>query len=111
MTLVLLNPHAQGGRAARMRPALHSWLQAHAPGVTLAAPNTLAESLALLRSLPSGSRVVAVGATARWTDMQGGEHHTPFLSSLTAGFDYAVGLRALNGPRWLRGCRAICGPR
>ncbi len=27
----------------------------------------------------------------------------PFLSSLTAGFDSAVGLRAINGPRWLRG--------
>lgn len=27
----------------------------------------------------------------------------PFLSSLTVGFDSAVGLRALQGPRWLRG--------
>jgi diacylglycerol kinase (ATP) len=161
MTLVLLNPHSQGGRAARMLPALNTWLQAHAPGVTLAAPDTLAESLALVRGLPVGSRVVAVGGDgtlnrwlpavlerqltlglvpmgsgndcarglglyglpwagalalylnapaqtvdtgfASWTDMQGVEHHTPFLSSLTAGFDSAVGLRALNGPRWLRG--------
>jgi diacylglycerol kinase (ATP) len=27
----------------------------------------------------------------------------PFLSSLTIGFDSAVGYRALHGPRWLRG--------
>lgn len=27
----------------------------------------------------------------------------PFISSLTAGFDSAVGLRAIHGPRWLRG--------
>ncbi len=27
----------------------------------------------------------------------------PFLSSLTVGFDSAVGFKALNGPRWLRG--------
>jgi diacylglycerol kinase family enzyme len=27
----------------------------------------------------------------------------PFLSSLTTGFDSSVGLRALNGPKWLRG--------
>ncbi len=27
----------------------------------------------------------------------------PFLSSLTVGFDSAVGYRALHGPRWLRG--------
>jgi diacylglycerol kinase family enzyme len=161
MALVLLNPHAQGGRAARQAPALAAWLSAHAPGVTLAAPDSLADSLALLRSLPTGSRVVAVGGDgtlnrwlpavldqqlqlglvpmgsgndsarglglyglhwtealthalhappqsvdtglAIWTDLQGHVHHTPFLSSLTAGFDSAVGLRALNGPRWLRG--------
>lgn len=161
MALVLLNPHAQGGRAARQAPALAAWLSAHAPDVTLAAPDSLADSLALLRSLPAGSRVVAVGGDgtlnrwlpavldqqlqlglvpmgsgndsarglglyglhwtealahalnappqtvdtglASWTDLQGRVHHTPFLSSLTAGFDSAVGLRALNGPRWLRG--------
>ncbi len=161
MALVLLNPHAQGGRAARQAPALAAWLSAHAPGVTLAAPDSLADSLALLRSLPTGSRVVAVGGDgtlnrwlpavldqqlqlglvpmgsgndsarglglyglhwtealthalhappqsvdtglAIWTDLQGHVHHTPFLSSLTAGFDSTVGLRALNGPRWLRG--------
>lgn len=34
----------------------------------------------------------------------GGQEHTvPFLSSCTAGFDTAVGLRALQGPRWLTG--------
>jgi diacylglycerol kinase (ATP) len=161
MRLVLLNPHAQGGRAARHAPALATWLQAHAPDATLAAPDSLADSLALLRSLPAGSRVVAVGGDgtlnrwlpavlaqqlqlglvpmgsgndsarglglygmpwsealahaltappqavdsglATWTDLQGQVHHTPFLSSLTAGFDSAVGLRALNGPRCLRG--------
>ncbi|MBX3607351.1 MAG: hypothetical protein KF788_18870 [Piscinibacter sp.] len=29
--------------------------------------------------------------------------HVPFISSLAAGFDAAVGQRALVGPRWLRG--------
>ena len=29
--------------------------------------------------------------------------HVPFLSSLAVGFDASVGLRALRGPRWLRG--------
>jgi diacylglycerol kinase family enzyme len=27
----------------------------------------------------------------------------PFISSFTTGFDSSVGLRALNGPKWLRG--------
>ena len=161
MTLVLLNPHAQGGRAARRVPALRAWLAAHAPDAQLAAPEALSDSVALLQSLPEGSRVVVVGGDgtlncwlptllarrhtvglvpmgsgndsarawgvhglpwtqalalalqgpaqaidtglARWCDLQGQTHETPFLSSLTAGFDSAVGLRALNGPRWLRG--------
>ena len=161
MTLVLLNPHAQGGRAARLAPALAEWLQAHAPQATLAAPEALADSLTLLRRLPAGSLVVAVGGdgslnrwlpailenqltlglvpmgsgndcarglglysmpwqaalqhalhapsrrvdtgSVSWTDLQGQPQQTPFLSSLTAGFESAVGLRALQGPRWLQG--------
>jgi diacylglycerol kinase family enzyme len=161
MALVLLNPHAQGGRAARMAPLIAQWLRVHAPQAQLAAPDSLGESLALLRSRPIGSRVIAVGGdgtlnrwlpallenqltlglvpmgsgndSARalglyglpwptalehallaptqavdtgqvnWIDLQGQAHPTAFLSSLTAGFDSAVGLRALQGPRWLQG--------
>ncbi len=32
-----------------------------------------------------------------------GEREVPFLACCTCGFDSAVALRALNGPRWLRG--------
>ena len=32
-----------------------------------------------------------------------GDRSVPFLSSLAVGFDASVGLRALQGPRWLRG--------
>lgn len=158
---VLLNPHAQGGRAAAQLPRMAAWLHTHAPGTHLAAPAALADSLALLRGLPRGSRVVVVGGDgtlnrwlpvflereltlglvpmgsgndsaralglyglswqdalqhalqapaeavdtgwAEWHDLQGQSHTSPFLSSLTAGFDSAVGLRALQGPRCLRG--------
>lgn len=161
MILVLINPHAQGGRAARSIAAMGDWLGQHAPHAQWAAPNELQDSLARLAALPEGSRVVVVGGDgtlnrwlpsllarrlsvglvpmgsgndsaralgvfglpwtqalplalqgtaqavdtglARWTDLQGQMHASPFLSSLTAGFDSAVGLRALNGPRWLRG--------
>lgn len=161
MALVLLNPHAQGGRAAHRIPALRDWLSQHAPDAQLAAPEALEGSIALLQALPEGSRVVVVGGdgtlnrwlptllarqltvglvpmgsgndSARawgvfglpwrqalshalqgpaqnidtglthWMDMQGRPHETPFLSSLTAGFDSAVGLRAINGPTWLQG--------
>lgn len=161
MTLVLLNPHAQGGHAARRIPALRDWLAAHAPDTRLAAPESLQDSLAQLNTLPEGARVVVVGGdgtlnrwlpallarrlrvglvpmgsgndTARawgvfgrpwqaalswalqgpaqttdtglahWQDLQGQTHEVPFLSSLTAGFDSAVGLRAQQGPTRLRG--------
>lgn len=159
--LVLLNPHAQGGRAAQRIPQLREWLAQHAPHAQLAAPAALTESIALLQAQPEGQRVVVVGGDGtlnrwlptlmarrlqvgllpmgsgndsarawgvyglawpdalalalhgpaqamdtgltRWTDLQGQQHESPFLSSLTAGFDSAVGLRALNGPSWLRG--------
>ena len=161
MALVLLNPHAQGGRAARMVPWMNAWLHTHAPGVQLAAPEALLDCLALLRSQPRGSRVVAVGGdgtlncwlpallenqltlglvpmgsgndfaralglyglpwqdalhhalhapaqlidtgAVHWTDLQGQDHDAAFVSSLTAGFDSAVGRRAQQGPAWLQG--------
>ena len=31
MALVLLNPHARGGRAAQQLPVLENWLHVHAP--------------------------------------------------------------------------------
>lgn len=161
MRLVLLNPHAQGGRTAQRIPALRAWLAAHAADAQWAAPEALPDSLTLLQSLPEGSRVVVVGGDgtlnrwlpallarrltvglvpmgsgndsarawgvhglpwakalqhalhapaqwvdtgrACWTDLQGATHETPFLSSLTTGFDSAIARRALHGPRWLRG--------
>ena len=35
--------------------------------------------------------------------LRSGALERPFLSSLTVGFDSAVGYKALHGPRWLRG--------
>ena len=69
MALVLLNPHAQGGRAVRSIPAMRDWLSQHAPGAQLAAPAALQDSLALLQALPEGSRVVVLGGDGtlnRW---------------------------------------------
>jgi diacylglycerol kinase (ATP) len=156
MALVLLNPHAQGGRAARLAPRVKAWLMAHAPDAEFAAPASLDASLSLLSQQSSGARVVAIGGDGtlnRWLPVllhkqielglvpfgsgndtaraigTYGQHwtsalqqalsascapmdvgialfngqQTPFLSSFTAGFDSAVGKRALDGPKWLRG--------
>ncbi len=155
---MLLNPHAQGGRAAALLPRLQAALP---PDVVLHAPRDLVDALALLQQLPRGSRVVAVGGDgtlnrwlpallrndlelgvvpvgsgndvarslglhgrsplaslvhalnaeprpmdvgcAEWMDPQGRGYRVLFLSSFTAGFDSAVVLRTLSGPRWLSG--------
>jgi diacylglycerol kinase family enzyme len=155
-SLVLVNPHAGGGRAARLVPRLHQWLQGHAPHTQLAVSPEIGQALQQIRALPPASRVVVVGGdgtlnhmlpavlegqhvlglvpwgsgndfaralglrgrhwkeclhlglTAEPVAMDVGVLHTdkgihPFASSLTAGFDSAVGYRALTGPRWLRG--------
>lgn len=57
---------------------------------------------ALHHALQAPAQAVDVGHV-RWTDLQGIGHDVPFLSSLTVGFDSAVALRALRGPRWLQG--------
>jgi diacylglycerol kinase family enzyme len=156
--VVIANPRAQGGRAARLLPALRDALP---PGVALHTPEHFDAALALLRGLPEGSRVVAVGGDgtlhrwlpallerdhelglvplgsgndvaralglrrgsplpwlthalngppsfmdtglATWHDALGERRETPFLSSLSAGFDAAVVARALTGPTGLRG--------
>ena len=154
---VILNPHANGGRAARLQSPL-------ARGLTenLFVTSTAAEASQMVNALPAGSRVIVVGGdgtvqnilpavvagahtlglismgsgndTARalgvhklgWQasldhaltglatpidlgeasfidDQYGKERRILFISSLTAGFDSAVNLRAVNGPRWLSG--------
>lgn len=156
MALVLLNPHAQGGRAARLASRLEAWLMAYAPQATFAALDSLDASLKLLSQQPTGTRVIAIGGDGtlnRWLPMllqnqlelglvplgSGNDtaraigvfgqswpsalqhalegecrlmdigmamfdgQRVPFLSSFTAGFDSAVGKRALEGPKWLRG--------
>ncbi len=156
MALVLLNPHAQGRRAARLVKHIEAWLMANAPDVAFAAPDSLDASLNLLLQQARGTRVVAVGGDGtlnRWLPALLQQHlelgvvplgsgndsaraigvygqhwqkalvhalkgscspmdvgvakfdaqRVPFLSSFTAGFDSAVGKRALNGPKWLRG--------
>jgi diacylglycerol kinase (ATP) len=163
--LILLNPHAGGGRAARLYTPLARALAAmpcdagqQMPHFTLT--DSEATALACIEALPPASRVVVVGGdgtlnrllpallrgghtlglvpagsgndTARALGVRGmaceaalhlalsgdattmdvgeaafplpqGPQTVPFLSSLTAGFDSAVGLRAIHGPRWLRG--------
>jgi diacylglycerol kinase family enzyme len=153
---ILINPHAGGGRAARLAPVLQEWVHTRTLPGALCVAESVPQALDWLRALPRGATVALVGGdgtvnqmlpallenalcmalipqgsgndvaraigvygmlwqhalqlaqTATPRPMDVGWLHTdtlqcPFLSSLTVGFDSAVGYRALIGPRWLRG--------
>lgn len=154
--LVIVNPHAAGGRAQTLVAPIARWLDAHRPAPRCADLSDAAAAAQAIAALPRGARVVLVGgdgtlhgllpvllerdaevgivplgsgndmaralglAGSAWADalahalgapatpVDVGEcafagRCVPFASSLTAGFDSAVSLRALNAPRALRG--------
>ena len=166
--MVLLNPHAAGGKAVALAEPMRLWLKQNSPQIALEMPDSVGNARLLIDALPPASRVVVVGGdgtlnqllpgllkgrhiaalvpfgsgndTARALGLYGlswekalahgltgavsrvdvglaefnidtngsvnGDIETlsvPFISSLTTGFDSSVGLRALNGPKWLRG--------
>lgn len=76
-----------------------AWPAALECALTSAVSSMDVGEVVLLQGTEDGS----VGALAP----QEGDHEAaravPFLSSLAVGFDASVGLRALRGPRWLRG--------
>jgi diacylglycerol kinase (ATP) len=59
--LILLNPSARGGRAARLEAPIRYWLDAHSHNVALVATRDVQHADELLRDLPERSRVVIVG--------------------------------------------------
>ena len=153
---LVINPHAGGGRARRLVPAMQAWAAGCRTPITVHVADGVPATLAWLHALPRASTVALVGgdgtvnqllpaflandlclalipqgsgndvaralgvAGMHWRAalqlaeqatpqaMDVGWLHTaqtqrPFLSSLTVGFDSAVGYKALHGPRWLRG--------
>ena len=153
---LLINPHAAGGRARRLLPALQQWAAARPTPCPICQADSVAEARQWLLGLPRGSTVALVGGDGTVNQMlpallandlqlalipqgsgndlaralglaglgwraalanvdsgqaqamdvgwlQTDSERLPFASSLTVGFDSAVGHQALRGPRWLRG--------
>ena len=59
--VVLLNPQAARGRAARLAAPMREWLARHAPAAALLMPDSADAARAALRALPAGTRVALVG--------------------------------------------------
>ena len=176
-TIVLLNPHAAGGKAAALAEPVREWLAKQTgqqngqqtAQIRLEIPDTAEQSRQLIDALPRNSRVVVIGGdgtvnqllpsliagkhtlalvpfgsgndTARSLGLHGlpwqqalqhglsgavsridlglaafqlgnegdaqckisQNRSVPFISSFTTGFDSSIGLRAINGPKCLRG--------
>ncbi len=154
--LVLLNPHAGGGRALRFEPDIRARIRTDHPGVRFVVTESIQAAHALIGDTEPDARIVLVGGdgtvnrilpallgserklaivplgsgndiaralglhkltwqqalmhaiTSPVSRMDVGQvefddRTVPFLACCTSGFDSAVALRALNGPRWLRG--------
>ena len=154
--LVMLNPFAGGGRAAKLEEAIRTRIRTDHPGARFVVAGTIPEAHALIEDTPPDARIVLIGGdgtinrmlpplvrttrelgivplgsgndvaralnlfTLAWPEALAhaltapattidagvvtfGEREVPFLACCTCGFDSAVALRALNGPRWLRG--------
>ncbi len=154
--LVLLNPHAGGGRALRFEPDIRARIRTDHPGVRFVVTESIQAAHELIGDTGSDARIVLVGGDGTvnrmlpalirgerklaivpmgsgndiaralglhkltWQEalahaitapasrvdvghVEFDDRTVPFLASCTSGFDSAVALRALNGPRWLRG--------
>lgn len=102
MTLVLVNPHAQGGRVRQRVPAIRQTLESLTPFPRLLAPETIDEALDALMREADGARVVLVGGDGtfnRWLPALLARPLTIGLVPLGSGNDLARAL-GLNQGDW-----------
>lgn len=71
---MLLNPHARGGRAARLAGPLRDALRSLAPAATLLLPATVDEGRRAIAAQPTGARVVVVGGDGTLHQLLGALH-------------------------------------
>ena len=74
-SIILVNPHAAGGRARKLQPHILQWSQRQTnthlvrEQVQVAMPESIPEALELLDQLPRRSRVVLVGGDGTLNQM------------------------------------------
>ena len=83
-TIVLLNPHAAGGKAAALAEPILRWLAQHAPLVELCVADSVAQARQLVDALPPSSRVVVVGGDGTLHQLLPLLFGLPFLESVSS---------------------------
>ena len=103
--LILLNPHAAGGRARQLHPRLLRWCQENTPAhqVQVQVPESIHMALQMLSELNSPTRVIVVGGDGSLNQLLPGllnGHHEVGLVPYGSGNDCARawGLHNMN---WL----------
>jgi diacylglycerol kinase (ATP) len=112
-TLVVLNPHAGSGRAARLVEPMRAWLAEHSPGTALVAEDSIDKARAMVQCLPRGSRVVLVGGDGTLHQMLPvflTHRHILGLVPMGNGNDTARALRLHRLPWEVALQHAITGP-
>ena len=102
MALVLLNPHARGGRARALAPTLQSELTRLDASAALLVPESVAQARAHVAAAPRGQRVVVVGGDGTLHQLLpallAGGHETALVSA-GSGDDSARAF-GLHGMPW-----------
>ena len=100
-TLLVLNPHAAGGKAAALAKPLKTWLAKNQPDWQLAIAHNVAIGRRLIDAMPQGSRIVLVGGDGTFNQMLPSllaGQHSAALVPYGSGNDLAraLGLRGLS---------------
>lgn len=97
-SIILVNPHASGGRARKLQPHILQWCQRQnetnivREPVQVTMPESIREALQLLEKLPCPSRVIIVGGDGTLNQMLPGllkAHHEVGLVPYGSGNDCA----------------------
>jgi YegS/Rv2252/BmrU family lipid kinase len=83
--IILINPHAAGGRARKLHPLIQKWCKSHSTvrqdtGIVM--PESIQEALLVLQNVPFGSRIIVVGGDGTLNQMLPGLIHRNFQVGL-----------------------------
>jgi len=71
-TIILINPHAAGGRARKLQPLIQKWCRSQSTvmqDTSIVMPESIQEALLVIQKAPFGSRIIVVGGDGTLNQM------------------------------------------